>query len=77
MEGRLDGPLQVGVEANEKPAYRYPTKGAYTGSSLSHRAKVGGGIAGTRYAFTFENMDGDAFDLDRVEAIVDTLTRTR
>lgn len=72
--GRLSGSLLVTVSPAGGTAYSYPTVGSYAGQTLTHRARVGRGIKATRYSFTIGN-GGHAFELDRVEAVVDVLTR--
>lgn len=72
--GRLGGSLGVTVAPAGGTPYTYPSAGAYTGQTLTHRARVGRGIKATRYSFSFDN-NGHAFELDRVEAVVDVLTR--
>ena len=75
LVGRLDDSLSVTVEPAGGTPYSYPTVGAYAGARLTHRAKVGGGMRGTRYSISIENPGGSDFELDRVEAVVNVLTR--
>lgn len=75
LVGRLGGSLDVTVEPAGSTAYAYPTAGAYTGQALTHRARVGRGLKGTRYSFSLTNPEGVRFEVDRMEAIIEVLTR--
>jgi len=43
----------------------------------THRAKVGRGLKGNYFSFTFENVDGADFEIDHVDVLFDVTTRAR
>ena len=73
--GRLGEGMDVTVTPDEGVSYTYQTVGASYGTMRMHRAKPGRGIKGTYYSFTLKNVSGSMFEVDRLEAIVDTTTR--
>lgn len=75
--GRLDDGMHVTVHADEGLSYTYRTDGANDGTMRTHRAKVGRGLKGNYFSFTFENVDGADFEIDHVDVIRDVLTRAR
>lgn len=75
--GRLDDGMNVTVNTDEGLSYTYPTVGANDGSMRTHRAKVGRGLKGNYFSFTFENVDGADFEIDHVDVLFDVTTRAR
>lgn len=75
--GRLDDDMDVTVSPDEGLAYTYKTSGANDGTMRTHRAKVGRGLKGNYFSFTFENVAGADFEIDYVDFLYDVTTRAR
>lgn len=74
VSGQVGTDLKVGFVADKGVEYKYPVglvreQGVHTG-----RAKAGLGVKGSYYNFSITNEDGQDFQIDRLEAIVDATT---
>jgi len=75
VAGRSSPDMVIGVQADEQPVTRFRTWQAPNYGTHLVRAKCGANVKGSYYSFTFENVEGRNFEIDRVEALVDTTTR--
>lgn len=75
LTGRMPNGALVSVQADEGDTYEYVAHETRLPGTQTTRAVVGRGIKGTYYAFTIENVDGGAFELDHAEVMIDKLTR--
>ena len=70
LMGRFGGDMEVGVQVNEGSEYTFPAP-AIRGSGVhALRAKIAQGIKGNAWSFTFSNVDGADFDIERAEALI-------
>ena len=72
--GEAGTDLQVGFAADKKPAINYPVGLVSEHGVKVGRAKAGLGLKGVYYSFTLANTEGQDFQIDRLEAIVDATT---
>jgi len=73
--GRFGGDMEVGAQVNEGSEYTFPAP-AIRGSGVhALRAKIAQGIKGNAWSFTFSNVDGADFDIERVEALITTTVK--
>ena len=72
--GEAGTDLQVGFAADKKPAINYPVGLVSEQGVQVGRAKAGLGLKGVYYSFTLSNTEGQDFQIDRLEAIVDATT---
>ncbi len=70
LMGRFGGDMEVGAQVNEGSEYTFPAP-AIRGSGVhALRAKIAQGIKGNAWSFTFSNVDGADFDIERAEALI-------
>lgn len=70
LMGRFGGDMEVGTQVNEGSEYTFPAP-AIRGSGVhALRAKIAQGIKGNAWSFTFSNVDGADFDIERAEALI-------
>lgn len=72
LMGRFGGDMEVGAQINEGPEYTFPAP-AIRGSGVhALRAKIAQGIKGNAWSFTFSNVDGADFYIERAEILTTT-----
>ena len=72
--GETGTDLQIGFTADKGVEYEYPVGLVSTQGVQTGRARAGLGVKGTYYNFSITNTEGQAFQIDRLEAIVDSTT---
>lgn len=74
VSGQVGTDLKVGFVADKGVEYKYPVGLVREQGVHSGRAKAGLGVKGSYYNFSITNEDGQDFQIDRLEAIVDATT---
>lgn len=74
VSGQVGTDLSVGFVADKGVEYKYPVGLVREQGVRTGRAKAGLGVKGSYYNFSITNEDGQDFQIDRLEAIVDATT---
>ncbi len=76
LAGRVDGGMQVGVQANEGEEYFFPAATTRELGTQAVRAKIAQGIRGNYFGFAVTNPDGENFDIEKVHVLLDNTKRS-